>query len=182
MEEEEVVVVAVVVAVVWVGPVAVLLSKRFLSWSIEQEANVRFCKKNNQVTHTETGPRNSNNTHHILLDTIGNALNDVLYHGPMVALRFVVTIAHHSPMFAGGIPTHLNDAVIDLFATGLHAGQGIKLFIRRTFLLAARDIPFPLIVGHMHYVPGFIRGFRTLAATPGVKSKNGLRVQVRFAW
>src|SRR5712691_391388 len=95
------------------------------------------------VTHTETGPRNSNSTHRILLDAIGNALNDVLYHGPMVALRFVVTIAHHSPMFADGIPAHLDDAVIDLFATGLHAGEGIKSFIRRTIFARSPRHTFP---------------------------------------
>jgi hypothetical protein len=137
-----------------------------------------FAKKDKfQVTH-----ESSDSPHHIFLDAIGNALNDVLYHGPVVALRFVVTKAHHSPIFVDGVPAHLDDAVIDLFAIGLHAGEGIKSFIRRTFLLEAGDIPFPLIVGHMHCVPGFIRGFCTVTPTPGMKSKNGLRVQVRFAW
>jgi len=41
----EVAVVVVAVAVAWAGQVAVALSMRFLSWPIEREANVRFCKK-----------------------------------------------------------------------------------------------------------------------------------------
>ena len=78
-----------------------------------------FAKKKDkfQVTY-----ESSDSPHRIFLDTIGNALNDVLYHGPMVALRFVVTKAHHSPVFVDGVPAHLDDAVIDLFAIGLHAG------------------------------------------------------------
>ena len=131
VEVEVEVAVAVAVAVVRAGQVAVALSTRSLSWPIEQGAKVRFCK--NKKFFRSPTPKlvheSSDSTHHILLDAIGNALNDVLYHGPMVAMRFVVTKAHHSPMFADGIPAHLDDAVIDLLAIGLHAGEGIKSFI-----------------------------------------------------
>jgi len=78
----------------------------------------------------------------------------------MIAMRLVVTKAHHVPIFTDSIPTYFDDAVIDLIAVGLQT--------------------FPLIVAHMHCVPGFVTGLRTLAPTPDVKRKDGLRVQVRL--
>jgi len=98
----------------------------------------------------------------ILLDAIGDALEDVLYHRTMVALRLVIAKAHHAPMFADGVPAHFDDAVVDLFAIGLQT--------------------LPLLVTHVHCVPGLIIGFRPLAPTPNVKREDGLREQVRLGW
>jgi hypothetical protein len=104
----------------------------------------------------------------------------------MVALWLVVAKAHHAPIFTHGVPAHFDNAVIDLFPTGLQTGNGTRSFItsrtRRKHLFAARDIPLPLVVTYTHCVPGFITSARPLAPTPDVKSKNGLGVEVRLGW
>jgi hypothetical protein len=64
-------------------------------------------------------PSSQNSTHRIFLDAISYALNNVLYHRAMIALWFVITKAHHAPIFTDGVPTHFDNAVIDLFAVGL---------------------------------------------------------------
>lgn len=116
---EEVTVVGVVVlAVVWVYPVA--LSMRLLSWQIEREAKTEDFQKNPLHQHRPKLARSS--TYRILLDAIGDALDDVLYHGTMVTLWFVVTKAHHAPMFVVRVPAHFDDAIIDLFAIGFQTG------------------------------------------------------------
>jgi hypothetical protein len=172
--------VVVVVAVVRAGRVA--LSMRFLSWLIEQEANV-ICTY--QIHRSELA-HESSSTHHILLDAIGDALDNVLHYGTMIALWLVITKAHHAPTFADRIPAHFDNTVIDLFAIGFETGKmghsHSSRLGKRNFLLAARDLPLPLVVTYTHCVPGFIISFRTLAPTPNVKSKNGLRVEVRLGW
>ena len=55
----------------------------------------------------------------ILLNAIGDALDNIVYNGAVIALRFVITKAHHPPMFANRVPMYFNDAVVDLFTTGL---------------------------------------------------------------
>jgi hypothetical protein len=57
-------------------------------------------------------------THSILLDAIGDSLDNVLHNGAVIAIRFVVTKAHHPPMFANRVPVYFDDAVVDLFAAG----------------------------------------------------------------
>jgi hypothetical protein len=175
-----VVVVVVVVAVARAGHV--VPSMRFLSWLIEQEAN-EICTY--QIHHSEL-VHESSSTHHILLDAIGDALDNVLHYGTMVALWLVITKAHHAPTFADRIPAHFDNPVIDLFTTGFQTGKWKHSHSsrhgKRNFLLAARDVPLPLVVTYTHCVPGFIISFRTLAPTPNVKSKNGLSVEVWLGW
>jgi hypothetical protein len=110
---------AAVVAAVQAGHVA--LSMRFLSSSIEQEA---IKKKWFMKISSPRRPLGARKTYRILLDAIGDALEDVLYHRTMVALRLVIAKAHHAPMFADGVPAHFDDAVVDLFAIGLQTGKG----------------------------------------------------------
>jgi len=66
----------------------------------------------------------------ILLDAISNALDDILHHGTMIAMRLVVTKAHHVPIFTDSIPTYFDDAVIDLIAVGLQTDKAMQLSIR----------------------------------------------------
>jgi hypothetical protein len=55
----------------------------------------------------------------IFLNAIGDALDNLVHNGAVIALRFVITKAHHPPMFANSIPMYFNDAVVDLFTAGL---------------------------------------------------------------
>jgi len=96
----------------------------------------------------------------VFLDAISNALDDILYHRTMIALRLVVAVAHHAPTFTDRVPIYFDNAVVDLFAIGLHT--------------------FPLFVIDMHSVPGFISGLHAITPTPDVKCKDRLRVQIRL--
>ena len=58
-------------------------------------------------------------THSILLNAIGDALDNVLHNRAVITMWFVVTKAHHPPMFANRVPMYFNDAVVHLFAVGL---------------------------------------------------------------
>ena len=62
--------------------------------------------------------------HSILLNAIGDAFDNVLHNGAVIALWFVITKAHHPPMFANGVPMYFNDTVIDLFAAGFKTEEG----------------------------------------------------------
>jgi hypothetical protein len=52
----------------------------------------------------------------ILLDSISNALDDILNYRPIVAVGFIVPKAHLAPMGNNRIPVNLDDPVVDLFA------------------------------------------------------------------
>jgi hypothetical protein len=82
-------------------------------------------------------------THRILLDAIGNALEDILHHGAMIAMRFVVTKAHHVPIFTDSIPTYFDDAVVDLIAAGLQTDRAMQLSIchRSEYLHSEHTVP-----------------------------------------
>lgn len=107
----------VVVAAVWADHVA--LSKRFLSWLIELAADRILYSSD----HLDDDIAHRNNTHRIFLDAISNALDNILYHRTMVALWLVIAVAHHAPMFIDWVPTYFDNAVVDLFAIGLHTGR-----------------------------------------------------------
>jgi len=123
--------------------------------------------------------RGSSSEQHIFLDAIRDTLDYILYHRTMVALRFVVTKTHHTPMFVNRVPTNFDNAVIDLFAIGLHTGK-VSNYSSKNTLYAARDTPLPLFIIDMHYVPGFIICFRTLTPTPNVERKDRFCVQIRL--
>ncbi len=50
------------------------------------------------------------------------------------------------------------------------------------YVRVARYTPFPLVVIHVHCVPGFVSAFSTLSSTPDVQSKDGFCVKVGLLW
>lgn len=52
----------------------------------------------------------------VLLYPVSDALDDFFHHAPVIPIRLVVPEPHHAPMRPFGIPTHLDDAVVDLLA------------------------------------------------------------------
>jgi hypothetical protein len=111
---KEVTAAVVVVAVVRVDHVA--LSKHFLSWLIERAADGILL-----LIRSSTTKAHKNSTHRIFLDAISNALDNILYYRTMIALWLVIAVAHHAPTFTNWVPTYFDNAVVDLFAIGLHA-------------------------------------------------------------
>jgi hypothetical protein len=111
---EVVVLMVLVVAVVRADPVA--LSKLFLSRLIERAADgiLLLIRSSRRQKPTRAS------THRIFLDAISNALDNVLYHRTMVALRLVIAEAHHAPMFIDSVPAYFDNAVVDLFAIIFH--------------------------------------------------------------
>ena len=97
------------------GAGRVVSSKHFLLPQNEQVADgiktIDFVRTNHA--------RKKKCTHSILLDAIGDRLDNVIHNRAVITIRFVVTKAHHPPMFANRVPAYFDDAVVDLFAAGL---------------------------------------------------------------
>lgn len=60
-----------------------------------------------------------------LFNAICNTFDDVVHYALMIPIRFVVTESHHSPAFDLRIPVDLNDSVVQLFSTELHASANL---------------------------------------------------------
>ena len=58
-------------------------------------------------------------THRVLLDAVGDALDDVLDDGLVVPVRLVVAEAHHAPVLPRGVPVDLGDAIVELLVRRL---------------------------------------------------------------
>lgn len=55
-------------------------------------------------------------SHVVFFDTVGYALNDALNDFTMIAVQFVVSEAHETPVFLDIVPVDFNDPVVELFA------------------------------------------------------------------
>lgn len=55
-------------------------------------------------------------SHVVFFDTVGYALNDALNDFTMIAVQFVVSEAHETPVFIDIVPVDFNDPVVELFA------------------------------------------------------------------
>ena len=91
-------------------------SKHFL---LPQNEQVADGIKTIGLTCTNHTTRKKKCTHSILLDAIGDRLDNVIHNRAVIAIWFVVTKTHHPPMFANRVPAYFDDAVVDLFAAGL---------------------------------------------------------------
>jgi hypothetical protein len=90
-------------------------SKRFLLPQNERAAD--GTNHSDQCRHTNHAREKC--AHGIFLNAIGDALDNLVHNGAVIALRFVITKAHHPPMFANSVPMYFDDAVVDLFTAGL---------------------------------------------------------------
>jgi hypothetical protein len=95
---------------------------------------------------------------------------------------FVITKAHHAPMFTDSVPVYLDDAIVELLAVDLEPGNREIHFAIHVNMRMVHNTPFPLIVTNVQRVPGFIPGIRTLTSAPDVKRKNGFCVKIRLVW
>jgi hypothetical protein len=52
----------------------------------------------------------------IPLNSISNALNDILDHRPIITMGFIVPKAHLTPLRCNRVPVNLDDSIINLLA------------------------------------------------------------------
>ena len=62
-------------------------------------------------------------THRVLLDSVGDALDNVVDDGFVVPVGLVIAEAHHAPVLEVGVPMDFDDTVVELVIGRLHPKQ-----------------------------------------------------------